>query len=381
MRKEPYKVVVWGPGTVGNACLRQLLSTPGFEVVGVLGYSPQKDGSDIGELLGMPTAGVQVTTSKEAIYDLTADVVLHSPRFTVDLSETDQDVVKLLSSGKNVISATSYQYPFRHGADYVRMLQEACKRGNASLMGTGVHPGYIGEVLATTLSGLCNSIEQLTIREFVDLSHSRSAQGLQMIGYGRDPADVEKTRNPVFGALERYWGDTLSYLARVMFDADARIEHVTTFIPAEEEIVIPVMTIPKGNIAAIRHVLRAYVDDVLRFEIDEYLYHTAAAKPFDYIDAGDFYEIEIEGKPSSVRTRMALKASLARDLDFWPDDPTPQAWYATATPMVQAIPGVVRAAAGLMLPEVARHFHSDILNYKAAAEVVRQELQRLGVEP
>jgi hypothetical protein len=380
MRNEPYKVIVWGPGTVGNACLRELLRSPAFEVVGVLGYSPEKAGKDIGELLGMPAAGVRVTTDKSAILEQPADVVLHSPRFTIDLTETDRDVVALLSSGKNVISATSYQYPFRHGEDYVRMLHQACKQGRASLLGTGVHPGYMGEVLATTLSGLSNAIEKLTIREFVELSHSRSAEALQAIGYGRHPADLAGD-HPVFGALERYWGDTLAYLARIMFDAEARIERTTNFIPADDDITIPVMTIRKGHVVAIQHILRAYVDGVLRFEIDEYLYHTDKAKPYDYVDAGDFYEVEIEGKPSSVRMRMALRASLARNLDFWPGDPTPQAWYATATPMVQAIPGVVDAAPGLLLPEVLRHFHSDARNSATGPELVRRELLRLGIEP
>jgi hypothetical protein len=143
----------------------------------------------------MPAVGVRVTTDKDSILRRPADVVLHSPRFAIDLAEADCDVVDLLSSGKNVISATSYHYPFRHGADYVRILHEACMRGGASLLGTGVHPGYMGEMLATTLSGLSNRIEKLTIREFVELSHSRSAEGLQMIGYGRDPAEIEGVDN------------------------------------------------------------------------------------------------------------------------------------------------------------------------------------------
>jgi hypothetical protein len=99
------------------------------------------------------------------------------------------------------------------------------------------------------------------------------------------------------------------------------------------------------------------------------------------VDAGDFYEVEIEGRPSSLRMRMALRASLAQDLDFWPGDPTPQAWYATATPMVQAIPAVMRAEPGLMLPEVPRHFVEDTRKYLTMPELVRQELVRLGIEP
>jgi hypothetical protein len=379
MMGEPYRVAVWGPGIVGSACLRQLLDSPAYKVVAVHGYNPDKDGKDVGELLGLPSAGVAITTDPEAILQSDAQVVLHSPRFAVDMTDSDSDVVKLLTAGKNVISATGYQYPFRYGHDYVQMLYDACKSGGASLMGTGVHPGFMGEMLAATLSGLNSRMEKLTIREYVELSHTRNADGLTFIGYGRDPAELDPNGNPVFGALERYWGDTLSYLARLMYNADARIERITRFIPAREDIEIPVMTIRKGHTAAINHVLRAYVDGVVRFEIDEYLYHTDKAKPREDVDCSDYYELELEGKPSSALMRMSLRASIAQDLDFWPGDPTPQAWYATATPMVHAIPLVIRAEPGLVLPEVSRHFISDPRRAMTMPEFVRAEMDRVGV--
>jgi len=378
---QPFRVAVWGPGIVGSACLRQILASPAYQLVAVHGYSKDKAGKDIGELLGLPAVGIPVTTDPQVILQSDAQVVLHSPRFAVDMTESDRDVVMLLSGGKNVISATGYQYPFRYGQAYVRMLHDACKAGGASLMGTGVHPGFMGEMLAATLSGLNSQMEKLTIREYVELSNTRSAEGLTFVGYGRDPAELDPNGNPVFAALERYWGDTLSYLARLMYDAEARIERITRFIPAEEDIEIPVMTIRKGHTAAINHVLRAYVDGVVRFEIDEYLYHTDKAKPRDYVDCNDYYELELEGRPSSALMRMSLRASIAQDLDFWPGDPTPQAWYATATPMMHAIPLVVRASPGLVLPEVSRHFISDPRRFMTMPEFVRSEMDRVGVAP
>jgi hypothetical protein len=380
MQQQPIKVIVWGPGTVGRACIRQLLNSSAFELVGVLAYDPNKNGQDVGALVGAGSTGTLATTDKEAIFALGADIVLHSAR-PADRTLIDQDVVKLLESGKSVISATSYQYPFRHGRDYVEMLHNACRRGGSRLLGTGVHPGFMGEILALTLSGLCTQIDTLTIREFVDLSHQKNAQGLAMFGFNGDPAEQVNQDNPLYHMLERYWGDTLAFLARVMFDEEARIERHTSFVAATEDVQIPAMTIAKGRTAAIRHVLTASIDGKPRLAIDEYLYHTMRNRPYPYVDAGDFYEVEIEGRPSSLRMRMALRASLAQDLDFWPGDPTPQAWYATATPMVQAIPAVMRAEPGLMLPEVPRHFVEDTRKYLTMPELVRQELVRLGIEP
>lgn len=379
MQQAPYKVIVWGPGTVGKACLRGILQSPAYELVGVLAYNQDKNGQDAGELVGHDPVGVRITTDKETIFALDADIVLHAAQLSPDLTQIDRDVVRLLESGKSVISATSYQYPFRHGREYVEMFHNACIRGGASLLGTGVHPGFMGELLALTLSGLCNNIDALTIREFVDLSHMTNAAGLEMVGYNGDPAELERQGNPIFHVLERYWGDTLAFLARVMFDEDAKIERHTSFITATEDIHIPVLTIKKGRVAAIRHVLTAIVGNKTRLMIDEYLYHTEKCRPYPYVDAADYYEVEIEGQPSSLRMRMALKASLARDLDFWPGDPTPQAWYATATPMLQAIPLVTAANPGLMLADVPRHFIKDTRAHLSMPALVQQELSRLGI--
>jgi hypothetical protein len=381
MRKDPVKVIVWGPGTVGSACIRQLLKCPGYELVGVLAYDPKKNGQNAGTLVGAAPADARVTTDKSEIFALEADIVLHSARSSADFALIDEDVVKLLQSGKSVISATSYQYPFRHGRNYVEMLHNACKRGGSRLLGTGVHPGFMGEILALTLSGLCTQLDTLTIREFVNLSHQKNARGLELFGFNGDPAEQANKDNPLYHMLERYWGDTLAFLARVMFDEEAGIERRTTYVAATEDVEIPAMTITKGRTAAIRHVLTASINGKPRLTIDEYLYHTPKNRPHEYVDAADFYEVEIEGRPSSVKMRMALKASLAQDLDFWPGDPTPQAWYATATPMLQAIPAVLRAEPGLMLPEVPRHFVQDPKKYLTTTELVGQELVRLGLVP
>lgn len=381
MRKEPVKVIVWGPGTVGSACIRQLLKCPGYELVGVLAYDPNKNGQNVGTLVGAAPTRALATTDKNAMFALDADIVLHSARSSPDFTLIDEDVVTLLESGKSVISATSYQYPFRHGRDYVAMLHDACKRGGSRLLGTGVHPGFMGEILALTLSGLCTQLDTLTIREFVNLSHQKNARGLELFGFNGDPAEQANKDNPLYHMLERYWGDTLAFLARVMFDEEASIQRHTTYVAATEDVRIPAMTIAKGRTAAIRHVLTASIKGEPRLTIDEYLYHTPQNRPYPHVDAADFYEVEIEGRPSSLKMQMALKASLAQDLDFWPGDPTPQAWYATATPMVQAIPAVMRAEPGLMLPEVPRHFVQEVSHQLTMAELVRQELVRLGIEP
>ncbi|MFC8528179.1 hypothetical protein [Nocardia sp. NPDC057227] len=107
----PYRLIIWGPGDMGGRALRTALESPDFEVVGVKVFSPHKHGTDIGELVGLPPVGVAATTSKAEILALDADCVVHTPTTPALVQGADADVLELLESGKNVVSAAAYHNP------------------------------------------------------------------------------------------------------------------------------------------------------------------------------------------------------------------------------------------------------------------------------
>ena len=67
MRQDPYKVIVWAPGYLGSAVIKEVLKRPEFELVGVLAYSDRKNGMDVGEMLGIEPVGVRMTTDQQAL--------------------------------------------------------------------------------------------------------------------------------------------------------------------------------------------------------------------------------------------------------------------------------------------------------------------------
>lgn len=131
--KKPYRIIVWGPSNLGGACIREILRLPDFELTGVLAYSESKNNKDIGTLLGLPPAGVKVTTDKDAIFALSADCVIHTAAPPFDLAAMDSDIMRLLESGKNVVSATGFFYPLYHGKQYADKFEVACHKGGVSL--------------------------------------------------------------------------------------------------------------------------------------------------------------------------------------------------------------------------------------------------------
>src|SRR5271156_5740749 len=129
MRAKPYRVIVWGPGGVGRACLRQLIDRKDCEIVGVLAYTAAKNGKDVGELIGHAPIGVRVTTNKEDVFRLNADAVLYSGMLPFDVPSMESDIIRLLESGKNVISAVAFHFAHNHGAAYVEKFEAACRKG------------------------------------------------------------------------------------------------------------------------------------------------------------------------------------------------------------------------------------------------------------
>ncbi|TCJ94935.1 hypothetical protein [Nocardia alba] len=140
MRRR-HKLIIWGPGDMGGQALRTALASPDFDVVGVKVFSPHKDGVDIGELVGLPAVGVTATTDKQAILDLEADCVIHTPTTPALMKGADDDVIDLLESGKNVVSAASY-----HNVSMANWLTESrppldILRTLATMRTTGAVPG------------------------------------------------------------------------------------------------------------------------------------------------------------------------------------------------------------------------------------------------
>ena len=119
-----------------------------LQLVGARVYSDDKNGVDIGTLVGRDPIGVSATTDVDAILALDADCVLYTPR-----TARVDDVCALLASGKNVATTAFMFHPQRmRAADRDRVLA-ACEAGASSVHGSGLNPGNLSGVLPLALSG------------------------------------------------------------------------------------------------------------------------------------------------------------------------------------------------------------------------------------
>jgi 2,4-diaminopentanoate dehydrogenase len=374
---DPYRIIIWGPGAMGQACIREIVKRPEFKLVGVLAYNDSKAGKDIGELMGIGPLGVKIINDKQAIYAMDADVVIWAGRPAFDPESMDQEVLRLLESGKNVVTPAAYHYPAQHGNAYVQKFLAACRKGNSSLHGTGENPGYWFERMVPTLTGLCTSVEKISLVEYADCGLS-SRETLFGVGFGMTAEEAkEKTQYLQRMWQEYYFVESLDLVCQTTWGRSMdRFEVTQKYHPAERDIILDKATgdpttisIKKGLTSGITNKFTGYVDDEPRVSIQVNWFLRPRNSPFP-VKGGDTWTIEIEAKPVSMRCQFDLFASLKGELEFHPGEQVTMAWYATVVPMLQAIPIVVGAPPGIVVPSVFANCVPDFRSLENRKSIV-----------
>ncbi len=167
--KDKIKVIVVGLGAMGSGIAKLLLEKDPVQVVGVAASRKEKQGKDLGKVLGLSgKTGVVVTSLEEAL-SKEADIVFQCT--TSFVKEAAPDILKMVGSGKNVISiAEEMSYPHTTEPELSKVMDEAAKEKGVTILGTGVNPGFVLDTLVLTLTGPCEEILQIKASRINDLS-------------------------------------------------------------------------------------------------------------------------------------------------------------------------------------------------------------------
>ena len=198
-------------------------------------------------MAGRPAIGVLSTDDPEAIYALDADVVVHAGRIG-PYGAHDAEIIRLLESGKNVISLNGYSNPAYHAGERLAALQAACERGGTTLMAAGLNPGFVGEQLAVVVSGLTNRVDHIEIVEHADSRAVRDPTYLfDALGFGSDPdaLDLADPAKGPAGALNGMFSEVLAALADRLGMTVVRIEPDHVFHRAPDDVVLRAGTVAR----------------------------------------------------------------------------------------------------------------------------------------
>lgn len=338
------RVVQWGTGSVGRTALRQIIDKGEFELAGVYVTSDRKHGLDAGEIAKRPETGVIATSDIDAILAIDADAVLHTSLISVPYEAQNDNVIRLLESGKNVLSTNGFYRPDCQGEAYAAPLRAAAMKGGVTLAGIGMNPGFIAERLLLTVAGLVARLDEMRSYEVFDVALAPSA-GLvfEAMGFGTDPQEQDLTASPVAALYNALYAEVFDYVADRLGTGVSLVtpEHELTLAPADIE--IRAGTIRQGTVAATTWKWRGEFDNGVMM-LHSILW-TSSHELHGEADGGH-WRLEIDGRPN-VRVNLDL-------VDPDPNAPPGRpAMDAVAATLLYAVPHVVGAPPGFFeLPAI-----------------------------
>jgi hypothetical protein len=341
-----YRVIQWATGGVGRAAIEGVIDHPDLELVGAWVHSPEKDGVDLGILVGRPPTGVTATNNMESLLATDADCVVYSP-FMADPNV----VTAILQSGKNLVTPLGWFYP---PPEERQRFNTIATDAGVTLHGTGIHPGGITERFPLMVSALSGSITHVRAEEFSDIRTYGAPDVVRdWMLFGKTPEEARASI--MVEALGTGFRQSLAMVADELgFDLDPELSTTHRMAVATAPIDSPIGPIQPGTVAAQRFTWEATVDGtpVVTAAVNWFMGEADLDPAWTFGPGGERFEVEVTGDPSCLTTFKKLhpesvEAGLVRNPGI----------VATALHCVNAVPYVCAAAPGLLtyldLPLVA----------------------------
>lgn len=332
----------WTTGNVGKSSVEAIAKNPNYELVGLYAWSQDKAGRDAGELAGIEPLGVKATNDVDALLALKPDVVVYNPMW-IDVDE----LARILEAGVNVVSSASFITGHNLGDGRDR-IEEACKRGNATLFGSGVSPGF-AELLAIVAATACDRVDKVTISESADTTLYDSPDTERPVGFGTaidDPnlAPMAANGAAVFAEAVRLVADSIG----VELD---EIKCVSEYAQTTEDLEMASWTIPAGHVAGVYASWQGLIDEPTggqRTVVDVNVrWKKGQTLDPDWQLDGDGWKITIEGRPT-----VNMQVGFLPPQDMIENATSIEDFFVlghimTAMPPIHAIPAVVAAPPGI----------------------------------
>ncbi len=337
------KVVAWSTGNVGRHAIAGIDAHPELELTGVWVSSAAKDGIDAGELAGLgKKLGVNATTDASALLASKPDCIVHTAMADHRLFEAIDDLCGFLRAGINVVSSgpVFLQYPDGVMPDEViAPIRASAAEGNASLWVNGIDPGFANDWLPLVLTSISERIEEVRCMEILNYATYDQAMVLfDIMGFGGSLDETPFLLTP--GVLTTAWGSVVRQIAAGLgVELDGVEEHHER-LPAPEDIKVSAGTIEKGTTAAMRFEVRGMwngrplviLEHVTRL-------HDDLGPDWPQPSGHGCYRIVVTGEPNFTLDLQMLGTD---------GDHNTAGLKTTAMRLVNAVPAVVNAPAGLL---------------------------------
>ena len=254
-KSQPFKIIQIGFGSLGRHISSSILKRENLELVSVVDANPELTGKFLRELVeGKIDTDVQITNDLDTILDsIKADVAIVATSSSLEI--VVPTIENCLSYGLDVISiCEELSYPYQKKLDLATSLNSVAEQNGKTVLGTGINPGYLMDLLPIVLSAPCQSVESIRVTRHMNSSHRRPSFQ-KKIGTGM--SETEFRQNIDEGRITGHVGLTESIQmvdAALNLELDTVEELPPEAIIAEKEVTNSFATIKKGDVLGLRSI-------------------------------------------------------------------------------------------------------------------------------
>ena len=168
---EDIRVIVWGLGAMGGGMAKLITEKKGIRLVGAIDKNIELEGKDIGEVLNLDeNIGVLVSCDPEkVIRETDADIVLLATNSFI--KNVFPQIKLIVEKGMDCVTiAEEMANPYRADKDLAKQINDLAVLNNATVLGTGVNPGFVLDTLIITLTASCRRVDKIKAARINDLS-------------------------------------------------------------------------------------------------------------------------------------------------------------------------------------------------------------------
>jgi 4-hydroxy-tetrahydrodipicolinate reductase len=317
------KIAQFGLGPIGLETLKFAAGKPWAEIVGGVDIDPAKIGLDLGALTRMKSLrGRRVWSSLEELVDCgRPDVIFHTAvsRFRDAFTQIEP----MARRGISVVSSCEeLLFPRLREPGLAAKLEAVCRKSGARVVGTGVNPGFVMDVLPVCLTGVSREVRAVHVQRVVNAS-TRRAPLQKKIGSGLPPEEFRRLFR-LGKAGHAGLKESLALVAHCLGWKTRNIVETGEAVVADHHIRTQYLEVKKGQTCGLHQRAEATVNGRVGITLDLKMY-LDAKNPHD--------AVQIEGEPP---LDLLINGGVAGD-------------PATVAALVNTAPRLLQARAGLLL--------------------------------
>ncbi|MFW9834880.1 MAG: dihydrodipicolinate reductase [Candidatus Thorarchaeota archaeon] len=171
---KPFRVIQIGFGSLGRHITSSILSRENLELVSIVDANPDLVGKPIDELLqDNIESNISLTDDLQTVLKtVPADVAIVAT--SSSLEAVSLTIESCLDSGLDVISiCEELSFPYRKKPELADKLNQFALKKGKTVIGTGINPGYLMDLLPIVLTGPCQNVDTIQVTRHMNSSHRR----------------------------------------------------------------------------------------------------------------------------------------------------------------------------------------------------------------